>query len=66
MGGRAGTAREGDGGDSAGLECHCGASQCALPDGTSLPAWARCRGGSKAAPECPAAGREASAGEAGF
>ena len=50
MGGGARTAWQGDGGSSAGFERYGGSRQCTLPDGEALPAWARSRGGSKAAP----------------
>ena len=66
VGGGARTAWQGDGGSSAGFERYGGSRQCTLPDGEALPAWARSRGGSKAAPDCTAPGREASPREAGF
>ena len=47
--GRRGHAGQGDGGDQAIIQCGSGEESGSLPAGESVPAWARCEGGSAAA-----------------
>ena len=44
--GRRGHAGQGDGGDQAIIQCGSGEESGSLPAGESVPAWARCEGGS--------------------